>query len=96
MDEDIYSLNIKAFAGQNSETMISQWNKILPDIPYGTGKRRRPTSTVLSDGKRLLLQGGFNPQEYKFLGQTIIYDTVSNTWARGSAYSVDNVGVKQM
>ncbi|GAA5806813.1 hypothetical protein MFLAVUS_000161 [Mucor flavus] len=96
MDEDIYSLNIKAFAGQNSETMISQWNKILPDIPYGTGKRRRPTSTVLSDGKRLLLQGGFNPQEYKFLGQTIIYDTVSNTWARGSAYSVDNVGVKQI
>lgn len=76
--------------------MISQWNKILPDIPFGTGKRRRPTSIVLSDRKRLIVQGGFNPQEFKYLDQTIIYDTVSNTWAKGSAYSVDNVGVRQM
>ncbi|GAA5796963.1 hypothetical protein HPULCUR_002341 [Helicostylum pulchrum] len=96
MDENIYSLNIKAFAGQKSEIMISQWNKILPDISFETGKRRRPTSIVLSDGKRLLVQGGFNPLEFKYLDQTIIYDTASNTWAKGSAYSVDNVGVRQI
>ncbi|KAI8081051.1 hypothetical protein BDF21DRAFT_451946 [Thamnidium elegans] len=96
LDEDIYSLNIKAFAGQKSEIMISQWNKILPDVPFETGKRRRPTSIVLSDGKRLMIQGGFSPFGVKYLDQTIIYDTSSNTWAKGSAYSVDNVGVRQI
>ncbi|KAG2228896.1 hypothetical protein INT48_003133, partial [Thamnidium elegans] len=96
IDEEIYSLNIKAFIGQRSDIMISQWNKIVPTIRFWIGQRRTPTSIALSDGKRLLVQGGNNPGTFKYLNQTAIYDASTNTWAKGGPYTVDNVGVKQI
>ncbi|KAI8080979.1 hypothetical protein BDF21DRAFT_493291 [Thamnidium elegans] len=96
MDEDIYSLNINSFVGKRSEVLISQWNKIVPDIPIAIGQRRTPTSIVLSDRKRFMIQGGNNPSLFKYKNQTIIYDTTSNKWTTGSAYSPNNVGVKQI
>ncbi|KAG2236067.1 hypothetical protein INT48_006083 [Thamnidium elegans] len=96
MDERIYSLNINAFVGKRSDIMISQWNKIVPDTPFVIGQRRTPTSIVLSDRKRFMVQGGNNPDLFKYKNQTIIYDTTSNKWTTGSAYSPNNVGVKQI
>ncbi|GAA5806747.1 hypothetical protein MFLAVUS_000095 [Mucor flavus] len=96
IDEEIYSLNIKAFIGQRSEIMISQWNKMVPTIGFWIGQRRTPTSIALSDGKRLLIQGGDNPGTFKYLNQTAIYDASTNTWAKGGPYTVENVGVRQI
>lgn len=96
IDEEIYSLNIKAFVGQRSEIMISQWNKMVPTIGFWIGQRRTPTSIALSDGKRLLIQGGDNPGTFKYLNQTAIYDASTNTWTKGSPYTVENIGVRQM
>lgn len=76
--------------------MISQWNKIVPDIPFSIGQRRTPTMAVLSDGKRLMIQGGNNPGSFKYKNQTAIYDTSSNKWTKGISYSANDVGVKQM
>ncbi|KAI9273454.1 hypothetical protein EDC94DRAFT_676934 [Helicostylum pulchrum] len=95
IDEDIYSLNIKAFVGQKSDILISQWNKVVPTIGFWIGQRRTPTSIALSDGKRLLIQGGDNPGVFKYLNQTAIYDASTNSWAKGTPYMVDNV-VKQI
>ncbi|KAI8080980.1 hypothetical protein BDF21DRAFT_493292 [Thamnidium elegans] len=96
LDEDIYSLNINEFSGQRSAIMISQWDTIVPDVPFWIGGRGTPTSIVLSDEKRLMIQGGNQTGPFRYHNQTIIYDTSSNIWETGSAYSVDNVGVKQI
>ncbi|KAI9273451.1 hypothetical protein EDC94DRAFT_594918 [Helicostylum pulchrum] len=96
LDEDLYSLDINAFSGRKSDILISQWNKIVPEVRFWIGQRGTPTSIVLSDGKRFMIQGGFKTGPFKYLNQTIIYDTSSNTWAAGSPYTVDNVGVKQI
>ncbi|KAI9273474.1 hypothetical protein EDC94DRAFT_195963 [Helicostylum pulchrum] len=96
IDESIYSLNINEFAGRASEALITQWNKMIPDIHFSIGQRRTPTSIVLSDGKRLMIQGGYNPSTFKYVNQTIFYDTSSNEWTRGTSYSVDNVGIRQI
>ncbi|KAG2236084.1 hypothetical protein INT48_006100 [Thamnidium elegans] len=76
--------------------MISQWDTIVPDVPFWIGGRGTPTSIVLSDEKRLMIQGGNQTGPFRYHNQTIIYDTSSNIWETGSAYSVDNVGVKQI
>ncbi|GAA5806733.1 hypothetical protein MFLAVUS_000081 [Mucor flavus] len=51
---------------------------------------------VLSDGKRLMIQGGNNPGSFKYKNQTAIYDTSSNKWTKGISYSANDVGVKQI
>lgn len=76
--------------------MISQWNKVIPFYPFDTGKRLNPASIVLSDGKRLMIQGGYNPFGSKHSEQTIIYDVSANTWAANSDYTVADGEIKQM
>lgn len=43
-----------------------------------------------------MIQGGNNTGAVRYNNQTVIFDTSSNTWARGSPYTVENVGPKQM
>lgn len=38
LDENIYPLNLENNSGKKSESMISQWNKVLPFYPFETEK----------------------------------------------------------
>ncbi|KAI9273460.1 hypothetical protein EDC94DRAFT_580422 [Helicostylum pulchrum] len=97
LDEDFYSLDINAFTGQKSDILISQWNKVTPKVPFWMSQRETPTSIALSDGKRFMIYGGFKTgPASKYNNQTVIYDASTNTWAKGTPYTVDNVGVKQI
>ncbi|GAA5798699.1 hypothetical protein HPULCUR_004104 [Helicostylum pulchrum] len=96
IDPTLYSLNISNFDGKSSDSMSNQWNKVVPSSPFQTESRRTPTSIVLSDGKRFLIQGGHNMYGNKFSNQSIMYDTSSNTWSKASSYVIAGVGTKQM
>lgn len=96
IDTTLYSLNISNFDGKSSDSMNNQWNKVVPASPFQTEHRRTPTSIVLPDQKRFLIQGGHNTFGNKFSNQSIIYDTSSNTWSKASSYVVAGVGTKQM
>ncbi|KAI9273458.1 hypothetical protein EDC94DRAFT_655364 [Helicostylum pulchrum] len=95
MDQDIYSLNISGFIGQKSDIMSGQWNKIIPAVYFYIGPRRIPISTVSSDGKRFMIQGGYNINRHKFRNQTVFYDTSSNSWSTTTPFIDDNGVVKQ-
>jgi hypothetical protein len=96
VDKNLYSLNISQFIGQSTDSMSGHWNTIIPSITFETGNRRTPSSAVLTDGKRLLIQGGLNIPAMTFINQTIIFDTTSNTWQRFSPYSEAGRGARQM
>lgn len=95
VDDNLYSLNIAQFFGQPVESMNDKWEVIQPNTPFNTESRRIPSAIVLPDGKRFLLQGGYT-KGTKFINQTIIYDTTTNTWQNGSPYTELNRGVRQM
>ncbi|KAG2230225.1 hypothetical protein BDF21DRAFT_490689 [Thamnidium elegans] len=96
IDTTLYSLNISNFDGKSSDSMSNQWNKVVPASPFQTENRRTPTSIVLSDGKRFLIQGGHNMYGNKLSNQSIIYDTSSNTWSKARSYAIAGVGTKQI
>ncbi|KAI9273456.1 hypothetical protein EDC94DRAFT_676936 [Helicostylum pulchrum] len=98
MDQDIYSLNISGFIGQKSDIMSGQWNKMMSTVSadvFYIGPRRIPTSAVLSDGKRFMIQGGYNINRHKFQKQTMFYDTSSNSWSTTTSFIDDNGVAKQ-
>ncbi|KAG2236993.1 hypothetical protein INT48_001760, partial [Thamnidium elegans] len=83
----------------NSKPTLDGGNIYSLNIKAFSGQRRergKPTSIVLSDGKRFMIQGGNTPGPYKYANQTIIYDTSLNKWTKGSQYSIENVGAKQI
>lgn len=96
IDENIYSLDIHAFEGKKSYTMSKWWNKIVPAVDFDTENREMPSSIVLSDGKRFMIQGGFNTDSSSYINQTIIYDTSSNTWTKGTQFTNEKGAAKQI
>lgn len=95
MDSNIYSLNIVQFSGQPTDSMSNKWETVKTSQPFVVGARRSPTAIVLPDKKRFLIEGGFNVYNAKYVNQTIIYDTVSNTWQTSAPYTEANRGVRQ-
>lgn len=95
MDENIYSLNIVQFSGQPTDSMSNKWETVKPNAPFAVGVRRAPAAIVLPDKKRFLIHGGWNVNPFKYANQTIIYDTVSNTWQSGASYNEVDRGVRQ-
>lgn len=96
VDENIHSLDINAFNGEKSYTLSNKWNTIVPSVDFDTENRREPSSIVLSDGKRFLIQGGYNKNDNNYINQTIIYDTSSNTWTKGTRFTNEKGAVQQM
>ncbi|KAG2236083.1 hypothetical protein INT48_006099 [Thamnidium elegans] len=96
VDESLYSLDINSFGGQKSYTLSSRWKTIVPAVNFNTENRGTPSSIVLSDGKRFMIQGGYNTYGYNYVNQTIIYDTSSNTWSKGTQFTDEKGGPKQI
>lgn len=96
VDENLYSLDINSFGAQKTYNMNSAWNKIVPAVDFNTENRGTPSSVVLSDGKRFMIQGGYNIFGFSYTNQTIIYDTSSNTWSKGTQFTDEKGGPKQV
>lgn len=96
IDMNLYALNVSQFIGRPSDSMSSQWNKITYTSPFSIEARRTPTSAVLSDGVRFLINGGHNMYGNKLTNQTIVYDTTANTWTKATSYVVQGLGTRQM
>ncbi|CAO3647747.1 unnamed protein product [Mucor hiemalis] len=96
VNNELYSLDINQLAGQTTESINNNWETVKPSAPFDTELRRIPNAIILSDGKRLLVQGGYGDEKVKYVNQTIIYDTTTNTWTTGSPYVEANRGIRQI
>lgn len=95
-DTNLYSLDITKFSGQTTESINNNWETVVPNGDFDTESRRAPAAIVLLDQNRLLIQGGNNYYNVKYVNQTIIYDTTTNSWTTGSSYTESNRGTRQM
>ncbi|CAO3618092.1 unnamed protein product [Mucor hiemalis] len=95
-DTNLYSLDITKFSGQTTESINNNWETVVPNGDFDTESRRAPAAIVLLDQNRLLIQGGNNYYNVKYVNQTIIYDTTTNSWTTGSSYTESNRGTRQI
>ncbi|CAO3618088.1 unnamed protein product [Mucor hiemalis] len=96
VNNELYSLDINKLTGQTTESINNNWETVQPSASFDTELRRIPNALVLSDGKRLLVQGGYGDVKVKYVNQTIIYDTTTNAWTNGSPYTEANRGIRQI
>ncbi|KAI7888333.1 uncharacterized protein EV154DRAFT_517978 [Mucor mucedo] len=97
IDQNIYSLDIAKFSGNETDTLSSKWEKMIPKTTFNLESRRAPTAAVLPDGKSFMIVGGLlTSANQKFSNQTIIYDTATNTWIKGLSCTEPNRGTRQV
>lgn len=95
-DTNLYYLDITQFADQKTDSLSNKWEKVVPRTPFDPELRNHPNAAVLSDGKRILLHGGLYYPGGKFVNQTIIYDTSTNSWETAPPYVESDRGIRQM
>lgn len=95
VDDNLYSLNVAQSIGETAESINDKWELVQPSTPFDTESRRIASAIALPNGRQFLLQGGYT-KGTKFINQTIIYDTTTNSWKVASPYSEVSRGVRQM
>ncbi|KAI9364297.1 hypothetical protein BD770DRAFT_439967 [Pilaira anomala] len=88
------SLDISKNVVTLSSQLNSLWEDVKPLDPTSviTGRRWYPQSAVTPDGKRLLIQGGFNFDTKPMVHQTIAYNSETNTWEALANYNDNKNG----
>lgn len=99
LDNDtLITLDINSNNGAPYQNIISQWVAAVPQSSMiNFGFRAFAQAVPLPDGKRLLIQGGYNYESTPLTDQSIIYNTETNTWEKFSNYyDANNGGDRQM
>ncbi|KAI7895983.1 uncharacterized protein EV154DRAFT_598922 [Mucor mucedo] len=97
IDQNLYSLDVAQFLGKEINTLNDQWKVIVPATSFSFENRRAPISIVLPDEKKLMIVSGYHTAfNQKLSNQTIIYDTVTNTWEKSISYVEEGRGTRQI
>ncbi|KAG2201994.1 hypothetical protein INT47_000533 [Mucor saturninus] len=97
IDQNLYSLDVAQFLGKEINALNDQWKVIIPAASFSFENRRAPISIVLPDEKKLMIVSGYHTAfNQKLSNQTIIYDTVTNTWEKSISYGEEGRGTRQM
>lgn len=99
LDNDtLIALDINSNNGAPYQNLISQWVAVAPQSStINFGFRAFAQAVPLPDGKRLLIQGGYNYESSPLTDQSIVYNAETNAWEKFSNYyDANNGGDRQM
>lgn len=96
-DSNLMYLDIVYSSGNSTKELADKWTNITPMTNNASVQPRdNPQSTVLPDGKTLLLSGGWNSDDSLLVSQTLAYNSDNNSWSVYTGYTEPPFGTRQM
>ena len=90
-------LDVNSNNGTSFQNLINKWEAVAPQSSNNFGFRAFAQAVPFPDGKRLLLQGGYNYENTPLLDQSIVYNAETNSWDKlPNYYDASNGGDRQM
>jgi len=81
VDDSLYLLQLNFTDPILLTDLNANWTRISSINPFELESRAFPQFAVLSDGKRLIINGGRKSDTYA-VNETIMYDSVQNIWQK--------------
>jgi hypothetical protein len=93
----INKLNIKHNKESSLSFLSSQWDPIKSNSTgINIESRLDSQIVVLTDGKQILFNGGFNSMNTPLADQTVVYNAQKNAWVKVQNFDQNPVGNKSM
>ncbi|KAK4516915.1 uncharacterized protein ATC70_000242 [Mucor velutinosus] len=90
-------LDINNNNGASFQNLISKWESVTPQSSNNFGFRAFAQAVPFPDGKRLMLQGGYNYGNTPLLDHSIVYNAETNSWDKlPNYYDASNGGDRQI
>ncbi|KAF1796000.1 hypothetical protein V8B55DRAFT_1468748 [Mucor lusitanicus] len=90
-------LDINSNNGSSFQNLINKWEPVAFQSANSFGFRAFAQAVPFPDGKRLLLQGGYNYESTPLLDHSIVYNAETNSWDKlPNYYDANNGGDRQI
>ncbi|CAO0796622.1 unnamed protein product [Mucor circinelloides] len=90
-------LDVNSNNGAPSQNLVNKWESVASQSSNNFGFRAFPQAVPFPDGKRLLIQGGYNYESTPLLDQSIVYNAETNAWEKlPNYYDASNGGDRQI